>query len=64
LAASAPGGVPASYVAAVQLTLGRLVAASGDRDGARSHLETSLALAASVGDAWAVQRAERALEDL
>jgi len=64
LAASAPGGVPASYVAAVQLTLGRLVAASGDRGGARSHLEKSLALAASVGDAWAVEHAERALEDL
>ncbi|MDX6547581.1 MAG: hypothetical protein QOG33_1131 [Gaiellales bacterium] len=64
LAESAPGGVPASYVAAVQLTLGRLTASSGNADGARSHLEASLALATGVGDPWAAGHAERALAHL
>jgi predicted ATPase/class 3 adenylate cyclase len=64
LAASAPGGVPASYIAAVRLTLGRLIAASGHRDDARSHLEASLALATGVGDTWAAERAKSALAHL
>jgi predicted ATPase/class 3 adenylate cyclase len=64
LAASAPGGVPASYVAAVQLTLGRLKGESGDADGARAHLQTSLAVATGVGDTWAAGRAEQALAHL
>jgi predicted ATPase/class 3 adenylate cyclase len=64
LAASAPGGVPASYVSAVQLTLGRLIGASGNGQTARAHLEASLALATGVGDVWAAERAERALAHL
>ena len=64
LAASERVGVPASYVAAVQLTLGQLIAASGDGDIARAHIEASLTLATGVGDAWAAERAERALADL
>ena len=64
LTAAAPGGVPASYVSAVRLTLGQLIAAAGDRQGARAHLEESLALALGVGDTWAAERARRALADL
>ena len=64
LAASARVGVPASYVAAVQLTLGQLIAASGNGDVARRHIEASLTLATGVGDAWAAERAEQALADL
>ena len=64
LAAASLGGVPASWVAAVQLTLGRLIGASGNGGSARDHLEASLALATGVGDTWAAERAERALADL
>jgi tetratricopeptide (TPR) repeat protein len=64
LAASAPGGVPASYISAVRLTLGRLIDATGNGDDARAHLEESLALATAVGDTWAAERAEAALAQL
>jgi predicted ATPase/class 3 adenylate cyclase len=64
LAAAAPGDVPASYVSAVELTLGRLIGESEDTDVARAHLEAALALARGVGDTWAAGRASRALEQL
>jgi predicted ATPase/class 3 adenylate cyclase len=64
LTASAAGGVPASYVAAVELTLGRLLDGSGDGAAARAHLEASLAGANGVGDTWAAERAQQALARL
>jgi predicted ATPase/class 3 adenylate cyclase len=64
LVAAAAGGVPASYVSAVELTLGRLAATSGSGEEARAHLETALALAGGVGDTWAADRARVALERL
>jgi predicted ATPase/class 3 adenylate cyclase len=63
LAASAAGGVPASYIAAARLTLGRLDLAAGDGSLARSHLEAARELAGSVGDTWLVERAEAALAE-
>jgi tetratricopeptide (TPR) repeat protein len=64
LEAAVPGGVPASYISAVELTLGRLMVASGDRDAARTHVEASLALATRVGDTWSAKRAEETLTEL
>ena len=61
LAATEGGGVPASYVAAVELTLGRLLAAGGDAQGSRRHLEASLRDATRVGDMWAAENARAAI---
>jgi ATP/maltotriose-dependent transcriptional regulator MalT len=55
------GGVPASYVAAVELTLGQLLAAAEDAVGAREHFEASLTEATRVGDAWAAEKARTAM---
>jgi predicted ATPase/class 3 adenylate cyclase len=62
LAATEDGGVPASYVAAVELALGELLAAKGDAEGARLHLDASLAEASRVGDAWAWEKARTAIQ--
>lgn len=64
LAAVEGGGVPASYVAAVELTLGRLLASKGDADGARVHLQASLTAATGVGDFWAAEKATTAISEL
>jgi ATP/maltotriose-dependent transcriptional regulator MalT len=64
LAAVEGGGVPASYVAAVELTLGRLLASKGDADGARVHLRASLSAATGVGDFWTAEKATTAISEL
>ena len=64
LAAAEGGGVPASYVAAVELTLGQLLASKGDADGARMHLQSSLTAATGVGDFWAAEKATTAISEL
>jgi ATP/maltotriose-dependent transcriptional regulator MalT len=61
LAAAEGGGVPASYVAAAELTLGQLLAANGDVVGGRAHLEASLTEATRVGDVWAAEKARGAV---
>jgi tetratricopeptide (TPR) repeat protein len=57
----ARGMVPYSYIATVHRGLGELAAARGDQADAWKHLEESLSIAASVGDAWGVERSESAL---
>jgi predicted ATPase/class 3 adenylate cyclase len=61
LAAAEDGDVPASYVAAAELALGELLAAKGDAEGARLHLDVSLAEASRVGDVWARDKARTAI---
>jgi predicted ATPase/class 3 adenylate cyclase len=64
LSTAEAGGVPASYVAAVELTLGELFAANGNTAQAKEHMAASLKDATRVGDSWAGAKAMTAIRQL